>query len=93
MTRVPNDEFPYIPDSLRILKELEIGHGFTRRIDEPDQDTTYIGVTNAEDPDVGEPHWYIQRITTDGTETIFESVNGQARFDQVWSDRTTLTYK
>lgn len=41
-----------------------------------------------------EPVWMIQRVTmtgSDATATLF--AGGQARFNQVWSDRATLDYR
>lgn len=64
---------------------------YDTRVDEPSDDVTYVGKTipgNAP----ADPLWQIQKITIVGTETIIEFADSDAKFDNVWDDRASLTY-
>ncbi len=60
-------------------------------IDEVDSDTTYIGVAKP-GTDVSDAKWQIRRITKSGTVTLFEFADSNERYDNVWDDRTSLSY-
>lgn len=59
------------------------------RVDKVSSSLTYFGSTTygaSED----EPKWFISRITKSGTITSVDLASDQ--FDQVWSDRASLSY-
>lgn len=56
-------------------------------------DTVYIGRCNSIDADDDSPMWSIQRVTTSGDDVTIENADGDNTPNNVWSDRTTLTYK
>ena len=61
------------------------------RIDEPVANLKYIG-----DAPVGsspsEATWKIQKYVKSGTETIITYADGNDNYDNIWNDRTELTY-
>lgn len=61
------------------------------RIDEVSSSVTYIG-TAVVGTTAAAASWQIQRLTVSGTETIIEYADGNATFDNVWSNRTSLSY-
>ena len=61
------------------------------RIDEVSSSVTYIG-TAVVGTTAAAASWQIQRLTVSGTETIIEYADGYATFDNVWSNRTSLSY-
>ena len=60
-------------------------------IDNPDNNTTYIGYSK--DGNKANSTTAIYKIVKDGTLTEFYVVESGTAFNQVWNDRTTLTYK
>ena len=63
----------------------------TEKIDENADGNTYFGsaVSGTATSATG---WRIQRKSVSGTETTFAFADGDIKFDNVWDDRTTLTY-
>jgi len=63
----------------------------TLAVDEISSALTYLGFAK---PGTGtdEAKWQIRRITKTGTVTVFEFADGNDRYDNVWDDRTSLTY-
>lgn len=64
---------------------------YTKRVDEIDESTTYIGEA---DPGSSEsdPVWRIQKLEFTGPDIDILWANGNSNFDNVWDDRTSLTY-
>lgn len=60
-------------------------------IDEPDADTTYVGVA-AIGSGVGSAVWQIKKITAAGTETFIQFADGTSAFTKTWNNRATYTY-
>ena len=60
-------------------------------IDSPDNNTTYIGYST--DGNKSNPTTAIYKIVKDGTLTEFYVVESGTAFNQIWNNRTTLTYK
>jgi hypothetical protein len=63
----------------------------TTRIDEVDANTTYIGraaIGSATSSAV----WRIKKIVVSGTVTSILWADGDMNFDNIWDNRTTLTY-
>lgn len=65
--------------------------GGAQRIDNASDGNTYFGYA-APGSAVGDAVWAIQRLRVSGTETIIEWADGDQDYDNVWDDRTTLTY-
>lgn len=59
-------------------------------IDEVDSSTTYIGEAGYHTA-TSSALWRIKKISVSGTVTEIRFA-GNGKFDQVWDDRTTLTY-
>ena len=59
-------------------------------IDEPDANTTYIGYST--DGNKANPSTAIYKIAKSSTSTEFYVVSGGTKFDQIWNNRTSLTY-
>ena len=60
-------------------------------IDSPDNNTTYIGYSK--DGNKSNSTTAIYKIVKDGTLTEFYVVESGTAFNQIWNNRTTLTYK
>lgn len=52
---------------------------------------TYIGLAKLGTATT-DAKWQIRRIQLDGTTTSLQYANGSRRFNQVWDDRSILTY-
>lgn len=63
----------------------------TVRLDEVSDALFYVGKALIGKVD-SDPNWLIVRYTTTGVVLKSEYANGSEAFDQVWNDRTTLTY-
>lgn len=61
-------------------------------IDETDGTVIYYGRFNPGQFDYSKPHCQISRLRQDGTVWIKEHANGNELFNNVWSNRTALTY-
>lgn len=63
----------------------------TFAIDEASGTVTYIGVSK---PGTGtdEARWQVRRITKTGNVTVFQFSDSNDRYDNVWDDRTSLSY-
>lgn len=61
------------------------------KIDEASSTVTYIGKAPV-GSDGALAVWQISRFTEDGTVTVCEFADGNARFDNVWDDRASLSY-
>jgi hypothetical protein len=67
------------------------------RIDEADANTIYIGKAKAGSSPFSPllnslPLWQIRKIVVSGTLTSVLWADGDIKFDNIWNDRTTLTY-
>ena len=67
-------------------KEAEI----TLLIDEQGT-TTYLGRAKRGTA-TSDAAWQIRRITFNGTTNTFQYANGSNRYNQIWDNRTSLTY-
>lgn len=75
-------------DNLQIYYDMG---SLVKRVDEASATVTYVG--QAQDgSDIGDPVWQIQRITSSGGATEIEWADGNNDFDNVWDDRSSLTY-
>lgn len=75
-------------DNLQIYYDMG---SLVKRVDEASATVTYVG--QAQDgSDIGDPVWQIQRITSSGGATEIEWGDGNNDFDNVWDDRSSLTY-
>lgn len=61
-------------------------------IDEASSSVTYIGKSRTLGVDEGSAVWQIQKIELSGTVTKILWADGDGEFDNVWSDRASLTY-
>jgi hypothetical protein len=61
------------------------------RIDEADANTIYIGKAKVGSSS-SSPLWQIQKIVVSGTVTNFLWADGDMNFDNIWDDRTTISY-
>jgi hypothetical protein len=61
------------------------------RIDDATSTVTYIGKAEIATA-AGTAAWQIQRITTSGTESIIEWADGDSDFNNIWSNRASLSY-
>lgn len=61
------------------------------RLDEVSPTLIYVGEAAFNQPE-NLPVWRIKRLQTTGTVLKMEWANGNDSFENVWSDRTTLTY-
>lgn len=52
---------------------------------------TYIGVAKL-GVATSDAQWQIRKIQLDGTTTSLQYANGSRRYNQVWDDRSILTY-
>ena len=83
---------PNIPNGVDgRVENIEIVDALKTVIDEQ-SGVTYVGKSHCGCP-TNKPHWQIQRITTSGSVTTIEFADGDALFDNVFDDRTTLTYR
>ena len=75
-------------DNLQIYYDMG---SLVKRVDEASATVTYVG--QAQDgSDIADPAWQIQRITSSGGATEIEWADGNNDFDNVWDDRSSLTY-
>ena len=59
--------------------------------DEANATTTYIGTAKAGTA-TSDAKWQIRRITVTGNVSLFAFADSNDRYDNKWSDRTTLSY-
>ena len=64
---------------------------FAQRIDEPNSSLNYFGKAVIASVDSAAV-WQIKRLTVSGNVTTIEWADGNEDFDNVWDDRTILTY-
>lgn len=60
-------------------------------IDEYDSSTTYVGYA-ALGASTASAVWQIKKIVKNGTVTTFTFADGDDRYDNIWDNRTALTY-
>lgn len=65
--------------------------GAAQRIDQNADGNTYFGWA-APGSATSDAVWAIQRLRASGTETIIEWADGNQTYDNVWNNRTSLTY-
>lgn len=66
---------------------------FTLLVDEvTDGEEYYFGYAHPENDDVANPVWRIKKMVKTGTVYVFKFADGNADFDNIWDDRTSLTY-
>ena len=61
------------------------------RLDPYSGTTTYYGYAHPGTYDT-DPTWRIKKYTISGTTGVFQYADGDKYFDNVWADRTGLTY-
>lgn len=61
------------------------------RLDQVDANTLYIGEAPLGAND-SEARWRISRYLTAGTVTTVMWANGDQKFDNIWNNRTSITY-
>lgn len=95
----------HIDDSIRIgdgtrlaavtadnaLKVASTSVTLTTRIDETSASTTYVGKASVGASE-SSASWQIQRIVVSGTVTSFSFADGNENFDNVWNNRSSLSY-
>lgn len=60
-------------------------------IDEPDANTTYIGAAKM-GASTSDAVWQITKISISGTVTTFAYADGDDNYDNIWDNRTELSY-
>jgi hypothetical protein len=70
---------------------IAIGNTWKKAIDQPDANTTYIGLANPGTL-TSSSNWQIKRITTSGTQTFIEFAGSDLSFTKKWDDRASLSY-
>jgi len=80
---------PRLKDWNQIISESS--DNFKILIDEVDADTIYIGKAVV-DTVTSESKWQIKKISTSGTVKTISWADGDDRFNQIWDNRTSLTY-
>jgi hypothetical protein len=60
-------------------------------VDEVSGNLTYIGIAKLGTPDAS-TGWQILRIQKTGSVTTLQYADGNARYDNIWNDRASLTY-
>jgi len=69
----------------------EADDNYTVLIDEPDTSTTYIGRAKLGTL-TSEAQWQIQKMAVAGNVTSIKWAGGDDDFNQIWDNRTSLTY-
>lgn len=62
-------------------------------VDAANENTTYVGYCLPSCAGYDDNKWLIKRVLKDGNLTTISWTNGVMDFNQVWSNRTNLTYK
>jgi len=64
------------------------------KVDSSDSNITYVGkgILNS-DGDTSRPIWQIMRIIENGNDASIKYADGDVKFDNVFDDRESLTYK
>jgi hypothetical protein len=70
---------------------VAVGNTWKKIIDQPDALTTYIGYANPGTA-TASALWQIKRILVSGSETAIEFADGNLNFDNIWNNRTSLSY-
>ena len=61
------------------------------KFDEPDTSTLYIGEA-ATNVVTSQAFWKIRKLSTSGSVTSIQYADGDDQFDNVWDNRTSLSY-
>jgi len=64
---------------------------YSIRVDDASSTVTYVGEAQTGSSE-SSAVWRIKRLTTSGSVLSIEWADGNMQFDNVWSDRTTLSY-
>ena len=64
---------------------------YTVRLDEASATVTYVG-EGAINSVESSPVWRIRKLTTTGSVLAIQWADGNQNFDNVWTDRASLTY-
>lgn len=64
----------------------------TIRVDDATTTVTYVG-TAAIKTDESDPFWKIKKLETVGTVLKITWADGNEHYDNVWTDRASLTYR
>jgi len=79
------------PTTLQEYYKFNKVHELTQRIDDTPTDKTYLGWADTGTPEA-EGSWAIQLIDETGSTTKIEWADGDMAFDNVWDDRSGLSY-
>jgi hypothetical protein len=63
----------------------------TTLIDQVDSNTTYIGVGKTGEA-TSSAVWQIRKLLTSGTVTTIKYANGSDAYNQIWDNRSSLSY-
>jgi hypothetical protein len=85
------DEFIISGQQRRDVQADIIPPGYAMQIDEVDSSTTYLGLAKSGTP-TSQALWQIRKIAVSGTVTSFTWADGDASYNHVWDNRTSLTY-
>ncbi len=69
----------------------EASENYKILIDEVDANTTYIGKAK-HGTNTSDAQWQIKKISVSGTVTSISFANGDDAFNQIWDNRTSLSY-
>ena len=69
----------------------EANENYAVLIDESDAVTTYIGQAKL-GTSTSEAQWQIQKMVVEGNVTSIKWAEGDDAFNQIWNNRTSLTY-
>ena len=64
---------------------------YSKRFDEADATTSYVGEAAAGSSE-GSAVWRIQRIVSSGADLTITFADGNTNFDNVWTNRASLSY-
>lgn len=85
------EQIAILDDILVQLKDNQSDRRLTVRLDEVSDTLFYVGKAEIGKVD-SDANWLIIKYTTTGNILKSEYANGVELFNQVWNDRTTLTY-
>jgi len=72
-------------------KAVVIDDVYSIAVDEFSETITYVGTAIAGSA-YSNPVWQIKKIETSGTQTLIKFADGNVLFDNIWNNRTSLSY-